>query len=92
MMGWFLLNINQCRRAEDNRARLHQVDIEQEPQTLRISFRTSRCKTQDLQGPFLVFQADDCCDALIKAHQICPNILIKCCSYCCCGNIDVDNN
>ena len=82
-MSWFLLNLHQAEIASDNKARLHKVDVNQSQQKIEITFLTPQCKTQDLSGPFLVFQANDCNNAIRKAQQICPTIQIKPCNYCC---------
>ena len=82
-MSWFLLNLHQAEVASDKKARLHKVNVNQSQRQINITFQKSQCKTQDLSGPFLVFQANDCNDAIRKAKQICSNIQIKPCNYCC---------
>ena len=82
-MSWFLLNLHQAEVASDKKARLHKVGINQLQQRIDINFLTPQCKTANLSGPFLVFQASNCNDAITIAQQICPTIQIKPCNYCC---------
>ena len=84
-MPYYLVNLHQAEIAADRAARIHQITLNRDNNNhdfCVIGF-TANCRLNELQGPFLIIEADNVNEAIEIAKKWCgKNLNIVPCYYC----------